>query len=207
MNSEELVVRSACGGTSCPQSISVTSTRLSHVSTLTSVWFIFNPQSRSAEPKQIRPNSFTLQLFFFFFFTSADPYTYCIQSYSDVRQRWSIWRRLRHLTPTLKTEPSVMSVKNPLYSVLFVLCWGATRLFKWFGFGVKLCALAFEKGNKRTKCSNNSVKGEGRIRHSGSRSSPSSSSAKSSSSPRFLAPVFGLSIWGPSGSTYEASAR
>lgn len=75
VNSEELVVRSASGGTSCPPSISVTSTHLSHFSTLTSLWFIFNPQSRSTEPKQIRPNSFTRHVFFFF--TSAHPCTYC----------------------------------------------------------------------------------------------------------------------------------
>lgn len=43
--------------------------------------------------------------------------------------------------------------------------------------------------------------------YSGSRSSPSSSSANSSSSRRFLAPVLGLSAWGPRGSTYDASAQ
>lgn len=43
--------------------------------------------------------------------------------------------------------------------------------------------------------------------YSGRRSSPSSSSANSSSSRRFLAPVLGLSAWGPRGSTYDASAQ
>ena len=118
VNSEEHVVRSSLGGTSCPQSVSVTSAHLSHISTLTSLWFIFDPQSRSTEPKQSRPNSFTLHIQHIYVHTVG-------QSNSDVRQRWSIWRSLRHLTPTLKTEPSV---KNPLYSVTFVLCWGATRL-------------------------------------------------------------------------------
>lgn len=48
--------------------------------------------------------------------------------------------------------------------------------------------------------------GQGGV-YSGRRSSPSSSSANSSSSRRFLAPVLGLSAWGPRGSTYEASAQ
>lgn len=204
VNSEELVVRSASGGTSCPPSISVTSTHLSHFSTLTSLWFIFNPQSRSTEPKQIRPNSFTLQVFFF---TSAHPCTYCKPKLLRCKAE------MINLTE-VKTSHSYTQIWTPQWcpsKILFILyhlfCAEEQQDYKWFGFGVKLCALAFEKGNKRTKCSNNSVKGEGGSCHSGSRSSPSSSSAKSSSSPRFLAPVFGLSIWGPSGSTYEASAN